>query len=142
MLWNLFMLRNFKLFLKLALLKICAYGSFPWTIDTNQANIIPPTSLALIYCIYHLFCMIKWEIVDDNKVLLFQPSFFLCCILFMCRRLVFICYDAIYLVNILLTCYYTLFSHATYVYTSNVLFVIFIGVNIHMLYIYIYIYCL
>ena len=70
--------------------------------------------------------------------------FFWCRMLFIYRRLGFISYDAIYLVNILLTCYYTLFlyalPHATYVYTSYVLFVISIGVNIHRLYIYIYIY--
>ena len=44
----------------------------------NQAYIVSLFSLALTYFHCHLFCMVKMrKIVDDNKVLSFQPSLFI-----------------------------------------------------------------
>ena len=57
---NLCMNCNLKLFLGIALLRICAYGSISIElIGTHQAYIAPFFALALTYFCCHLFCMVK-----------------------------------------------------------------------------------
>ena len=96
---------NFKLFLRLVLLKIYIHSSFSWILK-HQSNLNCPShffSTNIFYLSFFFFCMIMNENYGwQQGVTLLTPFFFLCFSLFITSFFVVLCIvNVLYFFNVL-----------------------------------------